>query len=377
MLSPHLISRLRKVDWDFAGIQSESRFSALHWHPARFASQLPATLIGLLSEPGQTVLDPFAGSATTLIEAQRLCRRAIGIDLNPVAALLARAKTVPLPSVRVAKITDNLKRDCMTAIASSSRCEPCLPINVQEKWYTAKVRRELAALWSLLERYSGVSKIFAKAAFSGILLPVCRETRHWGYVCDNSTPHGGHAGNVAERYCEILDGFAAAYEDRDADRAARLGNAIERVRVICGDSREELKKIPPASVDLVVTSPPYFGVSDYIKSQRLSMEWFGYEIEPLRRQEIGARSKRHRTSATNEYTTELASVFEAMRTCLKPSAATAVVIGESETRKSVLDETIAQIQETGFKLDLRLTRRVSTLRRQTPSVQGEHILFFS
>jgi hypothetical protein len=267
----------------------------------------------------------------------------------------------------------------MTAVSRSSGFEPHLPPTVQEKWYTPRVRRELASLWSRLESYSGVSKILAKAAFSGILLPVCRETRHWGYVCDNSTPRGVHAGNVAERYCEILDRLSAAYEDRDADRVARLGKVgpIEKVRVICGDSREELKKVSTRSVDLVVTSPPYFGVSDYIKSQRLSMEWFGYEIEPLRRQEIGARSKRHRICATNEYTTELATVFEALSTSLNPNATTAVIIGESETRDSVLDETISQIRGKGFALDLQLTRRVSAQRRQAPSVQREHILFFS
>src|SRR4029077_13003241 len=128
MLSPHLISRLRRIDWDFAGTQSESYFSAIHWHPARFASQLPATFIGLLSEPGHVVLDPFAGSSTPLIEAQRLSRRAIGIDLNPVAALLARAKTIPLPSARITTITANLKRDCMIAISRSSAFGSELPL---------------------------------------------------------------------------------------------------------------------------------------------------------------------------------------------------------------------------------------------------------
>src|SRR2546426_501078 len=109
MLSPHLISRLRKIDWDFAGSQSESPFSAIHWHPARFASQLPTTLIGLLSEPGQMVLDPFAGSGTTLVEAQRLSRRSIGIDLSPIACMIARAKTLALPASEIKAIAAELK----------------------------------------------------------------------------------------------------------------------------------------------------------------------------------------------------------------------------------------------------------------------------
>src|SRR4051812_16843478 len=87
MLKSSLLSRLRNIDWDFSGSFSESPFSAIHFHPGRFASQLPASLIGLLSEPGDIVLDPFMGSGTTLVEAQRLGRQSIGIDINPVACL--------------------------------------------------------------------------------------------------------------------------------------------------------------------------------------------------------------------------------------------------------------------------------------------------
>ena len=97
-LTTRLISRLKRIDWDFAGSQSESQFSTLHWHPARFASQLPTSLIGVLSGPGQTILDPFMGSGTTLVEAQRLGRRAIGIDVNPISYMISEAKTLQLSS---------------------------------------------------------------------------------------------------------------------------------------------------------------------------------------------------------------------------------------------------------------------------------------
>lgn len=378
MLSPRLISRLHRIDWDFAGAQSESLFSAIHWHPARFASQIPATLIGLLSEPGQVVLDPFAGSATTLVEAQRLGRRAIGIDLNPVSALIARSKTLAIPAKKVKQAATNLKDECIAALNNLDSSKPSNPPAVQDKWYTPKVRRQLGRLWTLIEQYGGIQRVLAKAAFSAILLPVCRETRHWGYVCDNSTPVDNHGGDVISRYCETLDRFICAYEDRDLERIARLGKVgpIEKVRIKCGNSLNELPKLTPCSVDLAITSPPYFGVSDYIKSQRLSMEWFGYELEPLRKLEIGARSKRHRTEAVGQYTSELAEVFSAMLPSLKQGAPIVVVIGESEARIAVLQDTIKEIINKGFTLVHQLERRVSSQRRQAPSVNRELIWFF-
>ncbi len=51
-------------------------------HPARFPPQLPAFFIRFLTEPGDLVLDPFAGSCTTGEVAENLGRRWIGFELN-------------------------------------------------------------------------------------------------------------------------------------------------------------------------------------------------------------------------------------------------------------------------------------------------------
>ena len=63
--------------WTFRG---EGR--AWEGHPAAFPEELPRRLIKLLSYPGDTVLDPFCGSGTTPLVANRLGRRAIGFDLD-------------------------------------------------------------------------------------------------------------------------------------------------------------------------------------------------------------------------------------------------------------------------------------------------------
>lgn len=381
-VSDRLISSLSSIDWDFAGTLSESPFSAIHWHPARFASQLAAALIGLLSKPGDLVLDPFVGSGTTLVEAQRLGRRSIGLDLNPIACLAARAKTLSVRAERVEAITHQIKEESTTHLARltrATRSQSLVPETVQAKWYTRRVREDLGVLWGLIQSYRGTKKILAQAAFSAILLPVCRETRHWGYVCDNSTPKGDHERDIREEFARIVDRLCRGYRERDKDRIVRFGETgeIEEAEVICGDVREVLAQIHPASVDLVVTSPPYFGVSDYMKSQRLSMEWFEIEIEPLRLRELGARSKRHRASAAEEYLSELRAAFSAVRRCLRPDGLCVVILSESSKRDSILTKAVNQLESSGFKKELELNRRVSSLRRQAPSIKAEHLLIFS
>ena len=56
---------------------------AVKAHPAAIPVGLPETLMGYLSTPGEIVVDPFAGSGTTLIATERTGRRGFGMELDP------------------------------------------------------------------------------------------------------------------------------------------------------------------------------------------------------------------------------------------------------------------------------------------------------
>jgi len=388
MDSRALISRLRKTDWDFAGQYSESPFSSIHWYPGRFVSQVPAALIGVLSDPDDLVLDPFVGSGTTLVQAQRLGRRSVGFDINPVACLVSEAKVLAVPAAKLSRIIEDTIGDAEEQLAPQRTANAApdrsgiVPSTVQlGKWYTPPVARSLSILWELIGSYSGSHRILTRAAFSGILLPVCRETRHWGYVCDNSRPKGNHSSNVLDEYSAFLRRLAAAYTSRDDELRVRSeGRApqIAEAKVVWADARRGFPGLQPEQVHLVITSPPYFGVTDYVKSQRLSLEWFGECLDPLRLEEIGARSKRHRRSATEEYLVDVASVFRHVWEALRKGGHCIVVVGESASRDSVVSAIRKGLaSSSGLSLALDLNRRVSSQRRQAPSVTGEHILVYS
>ena len=79
------------ADWSFEGA-TRSPGGELHPYPARFIPALPRQVLDLL-QPSGTVLDPFCGSGTTLLEARRRGLAAVGNDLNPIACLISRVRT--------------------------------------------------------------------------------------------------------------------------------------------------------------------------------------------------------------------------------------------------------------------------------------------
>src|SRR5688572_4649345 len=73
---------LARTDLDFASSKRPRDIQGIHPYPAKFTSDLPGTLIDAIALPGSTIVDPFCGSGTTLVEALRRGHSAAGFDAN-------------------------------------------------------------------------------------------------------------------------------------------------------------------------------------------------------------------------------------------------------------------------------------------------------
>ncbi|MDF2697590.1 MAG: modification methylase, partial [Labilithrix sp.] len=86
--------------------EDRAHVHGFHAYPARAHPVTVRRLIEDLVPEGGTVLDPFCGSGTVLVEAMLAGRATIGSDLNPIAILLARAKTYPRPPEKTQALVD-------------------------------------------------------------------------------------------------------------------------------------------------------------------------------------------------------------------------------------------------------------------------------
>src|SRR4051794_11235644 len=91
-----LQSKAEAMDWECVDADTRYLTHGVHRYSGKFIPQIARQVITLLTQPGDIVLDPYCGSGTTLIEAYLIGRQAIGIDMNPLAVLLARTKCTPI-----------------------------------------------------------------------------------------------------------------------------------------------------------------------------------------------------------------------------------------------------------------------------------------
>lgn len=342
-------ARLDRIDWDFPQTGNlRGSVHALHWFPGNFIAQIPAALIQVLSAPGDVVLDPFGGSATTAVEAIRLGRRAIISDRLSPAVLIGRAKLglldKPLERHRRGEILASLafEHQCRSDQLGSNG-EGGDPILAS--WYAPGTLAQLRYLWRLVESEPPEGRQVLAAVFSDVLFDCAstggaptrtgkRRRHHWGWIADNVLPKVLVEHNAVALFCERLASVA------DGEQGSSSHSAL----LVQQDAR--CLALADETVDLVVTSPPYVGVIDYTHANRLLYAWMGWSMALERQDEIGARFRRNRRNAVAEYRADMRLVRDEIRRVLRPGAYCAVVIGASRRFPNAVEELVADFAES-------------------------------
>jgi SAM-dependent methyltransferase len=240
------------------------------------APEIALDKIEALTHAGDTVLDPMCGSGTVVRVAVSEGRTAIGADLDPLAVFITRTIS------RQGWLT-GLEDQALEVVKRAQRLGDALPSWIARDSAT----KEFVSYWFAQPQVVQLSKLARvlkgeplksdplRVALSRTIITkeggasLARDTSH-------SRPHRVRASNDFD----VFAGFIGAARRIEALTHPELNTAKARVRR--SDARS-LSFLEDASVDLVVTSPPYLNAIDYLRGHRMSLVWLGWTVSELRK----------------------------------------------------------------------------------------------
>jgi DNA modification methylase len=324
----------------------------LHPYLGKFVPQLVEALLERYVRPAGRVLDPFAGSGTTLVQALESGYDAVGVDVAAFNCLLMRVKTARWD----ASLLEKEMRNVLSRLGRSHE----RPAGYLREWYAPLAAAELLHFRALLEEYETADVlrvVLARAARSARLTThfdlefpkVPQREPYWCHKHRRTCAPVQEARKFVARY--LLDTLARLKEFqrvRDRSRAAT---------VLHGDAREVALA---GTFDGIVTSPPYPGLIDYHEQHRYAYELLG--LPDQRERELGAAALGTSRASLEAYAAGISAVLRRCAELLAPGASVAIVVND---RRDLFPEILAR---SGLRLVDRLERHVN---RRTGRRAGE------
>jgi hypothetical protein len=344
-----------ELSWSEQDLPERERTRHVHrLHPylGKFIPQLVEVLLTRYFRPGQHVLDPFAGSGTTLVQALESGLDATGVDVAAFNCLLMEAKTRAYnPFV--------LEQDLRGAHARIGETAADRPSAYVRRWYAPQAARELLGFRALVADYEHADVlrvVLARAARSA------RRTTHFDLDFPREPQMEPYWCHKHRRECRPVGTATQFLRRYTLDTLARL-KEFARVRargrattVVHGDVR----RLELGRFDGVLTSPPYPGLIDYHEQHRYAYELLG--LDDRRELELGAAAGGTSRAALAAYSEGIVEALLNAKQALPKNAPFVIVVND---RRDLYPEIL---ERAGLRLEERLRRHVN---RRTGRRAGE------
>ncbi len=347
-----------------AGAEVDRWTHGFHTWPAGLHPDAAQLLVEAF--PGESLLDPFCGGGTVLIEGLAAGRRVHGRDISPVALRIAAARSSVAPESLLTKFRSRSRKLTAAAQEATQRPEGGIYV-VVESWYAPHVVLELESLRAGIAASDDDIRPLLEACFSSILIKVSWRKSDTSNKREKHRRPPGTAAILFHKKCREL-----------ARRITALREAVPEGTPLADVQACDARKVAvPEKVDLVLTSPPYPSTYDYLPMQHLRSVWLGdvrpdhLEIGPRRDWRGGARSARKRW---------IADTLAWQKSCadsLAPGGYLVVVIGDGLTPAGHID-TSSPTSEAAAAAGLKSAARASVAREDhgRGTTRWEHVLAY-
>ncbi len=248
-----------------------------HKYPAKFIPDIPRWAIEkyLNGEKEQTILDPFCGSGTTLVEGVLAGHNVIGVDVDPLSLWISKVKTTRLDMDRLIDISDWL----IKGIRSGKKGRFMPECETIRCWFSPDAIVKLSIIRSLINeipdkfgknRKTKDIQDFLMICFSSIIRRVSN--------ADNESQKTYVSHTKIKKPEEVNNLFLSRLEmfTRKISDFSELVNSKLRRKYVRSSSTTSLKKfLEGEKIDLAITSPPYIKAIDYIYNQMVELFWVG------------------------------------------------------------------------------------------------------
>jgi hypothetical protein len=348
-----------ELSWSEAELPQAERTKhvhALHPYLGKFIPQLVEAFLQRYVAPGSCVYDPFAGSGTTLVEANAYGCDAVGCDVSAFNCLIARVKTGE-------HALGSLELALRGALEAARRISPS-PGDASawaREWFAPRALAELLAYREAATELPEAQREVAHVILSRAARSA-RLTTHFDLDFPERPvrePYWCHKHRRTCRPVEEAEKFLRRYTADTMQRLRAFASlrSPRRVEVVHADARHAE---PPLRPHAIVTSPPYPGLIDYHEQHRYAYELLG--LEDRREDEIGPAARGRSGPARRAYVDGTAAAFARAASFLPAGAPVVIVVNDSLGLYPEI------LERAGIALERRRTRHVN---RRTGRRAGE------
>ncbi len=339
--SEHLSANKVNLKWK----ESKDPIHSSHKICSRICSMppsMPRYFIKNYSNEGDTVLDSFSGKGTVPLEACLNGRIGIGIDASPEAFVVTHAKVNPVTLNEIEKFLSEISQE----MTEMDKINVKTDIDKDAKIFYSKNTFEqiLKIIKILIDQQSNVA-IFTKALMCGILhgnsrISLSLRSSHSFSMSPNYVKKYSIKHNLKRPNKDVIKCLLMKAKEVLKDKPPQIiGDAFN------GDARK--LNIENNSIDLVVTSPPYFNLGTYAWNNWLRLWFLNYDYKEVRKNLVETGSKEKYRNFMKESFQELERVLNINSYCF-------VVVGDVKLKGNFINTAafLAKVaKEVGFKVE--------------------------
>ncbi len=234
------------------------------------------------------VLDPFAGMGTAVLTAAGRGLEATGIEIMPVGVLTGNGiagAANGLVEADVAKAGDALLNHIRSP-GDPPSAHSFAHVRITRKAFSNQTERDIAKAREFVDGMEdGAAKTLMDLACLSVLEQVSYTRKdgqflRWDNRSGRSLRSRMHKGDIPSLPQALSQRLKQMIDDLPAVKKTFGGG---RPRFITGSSLDVLRELPDASVDLVITSPPYANRYDYTRTYALELAWMGFDQDGFNR----------------------------------------------------------------------------------------------